>query len=364
MGTLRLILALAVVIAHIHIDKGAQVGGAGAAIVAVKLFFLLSGFYMAMVLEDKYRGHTLAFYKARLMRLMPLYWATIGATLIFYYVTAFASVSGAVFSRVADSERSWLELVVAVFSNLTFIGLDFGKLLCTYNLPGCSSLVSLTVVSQAWTLGIEVIFYLIAPILAFIGWRAVVGSLIVSLGIKVAIIAMGLGATSWGRNFVLAEIVYFMLGMVAFSLYKSLRHSLPDRKYFIPLIPLSAVLLIGYERGFSSLYYVNQKLIDVTLDPLFFVAMTLIVPFLFHATDGRKWDALLGDLSYPIYITHLLSLNGSLMLVDWLGVAGAWPRFSLHLTIVMMVATLSLVAVVWPIEMRRGRRRGLWEESR
>jgi peptidoglycan/LPS O-acetylase OafA/YrhL len=120
-------------------------------------------------------------------------------------------------------------------------------------------------------------------------------------------------------------------------------------------------LIVCYERGFSSLYYTNQPLIDLTLDPLFFVALTFIVPFLFHATAERKWDVLIGDLSYPIYITHILALNASIMLADRLAIEGAWSRFSFHLAVVMVVAILGLVAVVWPVEVRRGRRRALGE---
>ncbi len=70
MGTIRTVLALAVVIAHIHLDTLARVGGAGAAYMAVKLFFMFSGFYMALILDTKYQDSKIEFYKARFYRLM------------------------------------------------------------------------------------------------------------------------------------------------------------------------------------------------------------------------------------------------------------------------------------------------------
>lgn len=359
MRTLRFILAIAVVMAHMSFDAAVHIGGGGAAIMAVKLFFLLSGFYMALVLDEKYRGHALAFYKARLLRLIPLYWVTIIATLIFFFGTSFGSWSGETFLRAARLDISWLEVLVAAVSNLTFLGLDLGGLLCEQSLPGCTPLVGLALVPQAWTLGIELIFYLIAPVIAVIGWRAVVMVLVAAIGIKGTIIFMGLGATPWGRQFALAEMVYFMLGMLSFAIYKSLRHRLPNPRYFLPLIPIVAVMIFGYAQVFSQLYYTKHQTIDLILDPLFFFSMTLMVPFLFHSTAGRRWDELIGDFSYPIYITHIFTLNGSMMLADRLAIADSWHRFGFHLVLILTVAFLGMAAVVWPIEIRRGRQRRL-----
>jgi peptidoglycan/LPS O-acetylase OafA/YrhL len=82
MGILRFLLALAVIASHangigiplphekpypswaIFMVDGRQ---------AVALFFIISGFYMAMVLNTKYQNSTLKFYGNRFLRLWPTY---------------------------------------------------------------------------------------------------------------------------------------------------------------------------------------------------------------------------------------------------------------------------------------------------
>jgi len=66
-GLLRTILALLVV--------GSHLGAFGGATFAVKGFFIISGFYMALVISTRYHKLPVGdFYASRLLRLLPLYW--------------------------------------------------------------------------------------------------------------------------------------------------------------------------------------------------------------------------------------------------------------------------------------------------
>ena len=73
MGALRLILALAVVLTHSGSLWGYQITGGS---VAVQCFFIISGFYMALILNEKYvaPGDLRIFYVNRLARIFSLYW--------------------------------------------------------------------------------------------------------------------------------------------------------------------------------------------------------------------------------------------------------------------------------------------------
>jgi len=63
---LRAILVLLVVGSHLH-----ALGGAA---FAVKSFFIISGFYMALVIDTRYYALPVSdFYTSRLLRLLPLY---------------------------------------------------------------------------------------------------------------------------------------------------------------------------------------------------------------------------------------------------------------------------------------------------
>jgi len=128
MGFLRTYLALLVVFAHLRaLDPGLDSPFVGGAILAVKFFFLLSGFYMSLVLDTKYRACFFEFFKSRFFRLYPLYWATCLVVLVFAAVSAGLSQPVAVLQGEFSGVGSlWMRGLV-VFSNITFLGSDLLK---------------------------------------------------------------------------------------------------------------------------------------------------------------------------------------------------------------------------------------------
>ena len=84
MGLIRLLLALAVVVGHSWQIRGLSFVTPS---FAVSIFFAISGFYMALVLNSKYdvslRGSRL-FWSNRLLRLFPTYWIVFLLTLVVY----------------------------------------------------------------------------------------------------------------------------------------------------------------------------------------------------------------------------------------------------------------------------------------
>ena len=92
MGCIRLLLALAVIVEHC---EGKGLMGlpffGGTAYQAVFCFFIISGFYMAMVLKTKYQNDALAFYRARILRLYPVYALSFG---LFFGLQSAARIAG------------------------------------------------------------------------------------------------------------------------------------------------------------------------------------------------------------------------------------------------------------------------------
>ena len=79
MGVLRIILALIILMEHAQFLRSINwIMGA----YALKIFFIMSGFYMTFVLDRKYigKGRYSLFLSNRLLRLYPIYWATLGLT--------------------------------------------------------------------------------------------------------------------------------------------------------------------------------------------------------------------------------------------------------------------------------------------
>ncbi len=109
MGLLRLFLALSVVITHTAPLFGLQMMPGD---VAVKLFFIVSGFYMSLVMAGKYEGknRALFFYSNRALRLYPAFFIAILLTAIVLGAAEYAPAAAeksALLPEVAPQHRGF-----------------------------------------------------------------------------------------------------------------------------------------------------------------------------------------------------------------------------------------------------------------
>ena len=129
MGLLRLFLAISVLVTHLRYGRGifgfSFLNGG----LAVECFFMISGFYMALVLNEKYnyRGSYWAFIQQRFLRLYPLYFVVgvliLGLEGLVSYVTAHPFGIYAVW---ADGPRyvTFISACYYTLVNLAILGLD------------------------------------------------------------------------------------------------------------------------------------------------------------------------------------------------------------------------------------------------
>jgi peptidoglycan/LPS O-acetylase OafA/YrhL len=150
--------------------------------------------------------------------------------------------------------------------------------------------------------GVELSFYLVAPFVlknrnllltAFIG----------SLAVRVVIFIAGLGTTDpWQYRFFPAELSIFLLGAITCQI------GLPALRRLDPNIRANAVLFVTLAFvGFVAVFeYLPGRGALKEYIALFLAAVCL--PFAFLFQQRFRWDSWIGDLSYPIYICHLLVL--------------------------------------------------------
>jgi peptidoglycan/LPS O-acetylase OafA/YrhL len=158
-------------------------------------------------------------------------------------------------------------------------------------------------IAMAWTLVLEFLFYLIAPFL--VRWKryfrfAVIGSIFLVAYLFFHYHWLSYYLTSYAF---IEDLDYFMLGYFSYIVYTSLPfHKLP--KGFLAAITLLSLLFVLIY-SLWPISHLQYKWMEFN-DWIYYLGVTASVPFLFEFSKHFVWDTVIADLSYPIYISHLL----------------------------------------------------------
>ena len=301
MGSVRTLLAISVVIFHVY--GFALVGG----ILAVQLFFIISGFLISYVLvEAKTYSSVQSFYENRALRLFPIYFvvafASLAAHLFLHSVLGIPSPVIETFQQLDDRGRLAVTLSnITVFGQdwILFTALDHGTFRFTHDPNDTQVIVSQgLLVPQAWSLGVELSFYLIAPFILH-RRRLIIGLLALSLALRAGIISAGLGFTDpWFFRFFPTELAMFLFGALSHQIWMPL---VKEKGW---VTHRSANWVTGSIIFYCLIYALlpGQLIHHLILMAVFVLAL----PFLFHFQSTFRFDRKIGDLSYPIYISHIL----------------------------------------------------------
>lgn len=318
MGFLRLFLALVVVAGHtMPTRKLPSIGGE----LAVRLFFIVSGFYMTLILAEKYnslgRGGLQLFYSNRALRIFPLLWFVLGVELLmavavpWYTGTPWASWPGYL-------ERLWLNsrlgsIGLIALSQISGFGVDLFHLV-SFDPSGLPHSYQGTPgpegfrgwhpfpMSHAWSISCELVFYLLAPWLVrcttgFLIGLASASALLVPIWVRIT------GPSAFGHicsSFAApCQIGYFVLGVLAYRVY---RH--PSWSPTLLSTPLQVVVAAIF--FICCIFYSKMRLINYTGTlSLLYGSAAITIPILFSWSQHLSWDRRLGDLSYPCYLLHV-----------------------------------------------------------
>jgi peptidoglycan/LPS O-acetylase OafA/YrhL len=248
---------------------------------AVNLFFVLSGYWIYRMYENKYMASgrpVFLFLASRFIRVLPIFWLFNGLALGMHY----AFHDSVVFARsFADA-----------FSNLFILGY--------------SSLPQKPLV-PAWSLDIEVQFYLLFPVL-HLAFKTV-GKYAAVL-VAGALVAGGVcsHAIQGTPSTVFPFLGFFMLGGLVARSHWQPSKSLVMTGAASSLLILAGVLLIPGLRGFAIHDLDTQKFSwNTALN--FGIALCLAPLVLFSVHNkSAKVDRLLGDTSYVLYCSHWIAV--------------------------------------------------------
>jgi len=362
MGLIRLILALSVVVCHSdYIFHSGLVGGSW----AVEAFYIISGFYMSLILSEKYTGTAGSFklfMSNRLLRLMPAYWVVLLLTLVLagaIYMHSGGTFAGGLQPYI-DYQKAYGSfnagaLIYLIACQLFLYGQDLimfmgfhlpdGSLMFCKNFQLCNPpLYSFLMVPQAWTLSLEISFYLLAPFLLRRSLKTISIIIILSLALKIILAMNGMKADPWNYRFFPSELSLFLLGNISYRIYKRIRH--------LPFTKAQLNAVIAYLLAFIYFFYPIPFFSEAAKGYFFLASITLCLPLVFLRTRKLSWDNKVGELSYPIYICHLLIYN-MIRYFHW----DEYIGLGYSTTIISIVFSMLMITVLLqPIDRWRQRR--------
>ncbi len=350
MGTLRLLLAIGVIAEHAGIAIG--VGS----FTAVEAFFMLSGFYMSLILSNgTYR--TLPFYLSRALRIFPVFWLAMACAALYYWIASSmfgVSTYGSRGFASVWSEAGTIEIKAwYAAASTTLVGADAGMF---FNNNGGQAAFSL-LMPTIWTLSLEIYFYALCPLLIRLRSHWLVLIVLALTGARVAAYVAGLDAEPWHARFFPFELVFFLLGMLAHRWTQRLTMSGSMSKMWIALLSLplvvAAVLTFGFYQvmqlfGWPPVYEQPAYLLSL----VYCAAVFLSLPLLFHLTRNNRLDSYLGEYSYPLYLFHY-------MFVEIFGhsrILESWTGFLVVLGLSLVHAVIAIHLIQIPLDRYRRRR--------
>ena len=280
MGYLRLFLALAVFYTHVDVPIQALKFTGGST--AVEAFFVVSGYFIAQVLEKRKYPSTRKFYLSRLLRIFPTFLIASAVALSHILViTKFGESKGQNFSPV-----SLLPNLLIVFQDQCYF-LDSGL----HVIPGLQQTLVLGV---AWTLSLELYFYLVSPLLLKTKTKYLVFACLTLLISKLLFFTtVGLNPFFVNRFFVF-EFGFYLLGYISYRIQVSLGIS-RIAAFCVFLIPIVFPL---WKHG-------NQFGAHAWESMLYPILVALSLPYLLKIDMNSKLSLLMGRISFPIYLFHV-----------------------------------------------------------
>jgi len=298
-------------------------------IAAVNLFFVLSGYWIYRMYENKYttaRRPVLLFLASRFLRVLPIFWLFNGLAIFKHY-----ALHDGVFSA---------QKPLDIFPNVCVLGY--------------ASLPQMPLV-PAWSLDIEMQFYLIFPMLYLVlkATRAYAPALVAAAVVISAVCSYALQDSDYT---VFPFLGFFMLGGLAAG-----RQWQPSRPLILAgsvlsIVFLACVLLLPMLRGFA-IHGVDPA--KFSWNPALNFALTLFLAPVFLSSVHRKStraDRLLGDASYVLYCSHWLAV---LVAANYLAGLPHLTKAPIITALLMITYLISFVLTIY-VDRPIGRWRERW----
>lgn len=301
--------------------------------IAVATFFFISGFLMPMTYVAHYQKHGMwlgigKFYWNRILRLYPIYWTSLfcilGLQVAGYFLRGYSN---------------WQVNVTSYVQNFLLLGLNQSTLWGSdfrFNNP-------------AWSLDVELQYYLVVPVLVLLVNKSIVSAqviLSVATTISLMLFFYPIGLVDVDRS-LLAYGVFFTLG---FGFYQSISTKKITGYYLLLLIIAVAVV---------AAKFTGKDVLTFLITIVFIVVSAVLLMLQSNQSMVRKGQ-LAGDLSYPVYIFHIIFIGYLELIISFLlrpnGFEEAFGiNFIANIILSTLLSMLVLKFIAAPIESLRVR---------
>lgn len=309
MGLIRLLLACGVVLSHTSTIMGYSPLAGN---LAVQCFYIISGFYMAMVLTEKYNvpGANYEFYTNRALKIYPTYWLNLVLLIIWNLIVHQLHYPSTFDFYTIYAHPSLGSMIYFILSNLLILGLDWtfllginksGNLYFTSDFNQTQpSVYNFAFNSIAWTVGVELAFYLIAPWLNKRNTYLLIAFFVLSLALRIVLAFYYHDHAPWNYMFFPTQLMFFIAGIFSYRGYVKYVKGKVDNRFLYTAFSIFLTIILLYYQFFQETY---------TKQIVLFLSVIVFMPLTFELTKKSKTDRFLGNLSYPVYISQALIIR-------------------------------------------------------
>jgi peptidoglycan/LPS O-acetylase OafA/YrhL len=120
MGLMRFLLACGVILVHMHgyVPINGNMG--------VQCFYIISGFYMSLILNEKYtgKGGNRRFYRYRALKIYPIYWLALFLSVAWNIIVYKMGYPGVLTHYANHWPLPFITMAFFVVTNIFLVGLD------------------------------------------------------------------------------------------------------------------------------------------------------------------------------------------------------------------------------------------------
>ncbi len=294
MGLIRFLLAYSVVVGHFTYFPTYKLVGTDT---AVEAFFVLSGFYIAMIWDTQYNS-VKDFWINRFLRLYPAYFVIAATNLIINLIEPGELKNIFTFPPLLSIYLIFTNATMILQDWAMFLGLQDGHLRFVNNFNNSNPPIwRYLLIPQAWTLGVEISLYILAPLIFIKKFKYVFIVFIASILIRVYLLMNGKYDDPWGYRFFPSELALFMMGAVAYCFYSKIKFD-SNPELFSLLGKWLTTLLIGFIFFFPNISagYEFKKGLSYPMYLVWALRIDVVGPFVrfFNLTN----ESAIGVVSY------------------------------------------------------------------